>query len=246
VNALISEHLLGYLKLLLRHRGEPVGAYDEVALVYDAFARLWDQHIAAPALAHLYHLLRERIQPGASILDAGAGTGERTRAVLRYSQPKEVVALDASAAMLAVARSKIQDPRVCFAQGDLRHLPFADQTFDAVVCTWAIETLDEPRAAVEEFVRVIKPDGLVLATFCSLPDNRLGKVLAKMTTLSSPLSHLLAEKDHPFHRCNRSSLVQFVGGLTTCAVLARGCAVTNEHLSYASGNEKASERGHQP
>jgi ubiquinone/menaquinone biosynthesis C-methylase UbiE len=233
VDALTYEHLSASLKLLLRHRGEPVGAYDEVASVYDAFARLWDQHIAAPALAYLYHLLQERIQLGASILDAGAGTGERTLAVLRYSQPKEVVALDASAAMLTVARSKIHDPRVCFEQGDLRHLPFADQTFDAVVCTWAIETLDTPRAAVEEFVRVIKPDGLVLATFCSLPNNRLGEMLAKVTTPSSPLSHLLVEKDHPFHRCDRSSLVQFVGGLTTCAVLARCCDITDEHLPCA-------------
>jgi ubiquinone/menaquinone biosynthesis C-methylase UbiE len=249
VDALIYERLSASLKLLGHHRGEPLGAYDEVASVYDAFAKWWDQRIAAPALAHLYHLLQERIQPGASILDAGAGTGERTLAVLRYCQPKEVVALDASAAMLAIARSKIYDPRVRFVQGDSRQLPFTDQTFDVVVCTWVIETLDDPRAAVKEFIRVIKPDGLVLLTFCRLPNNRLGDVLttilAKVTTPDSPLSHLLAEKDHPCHSCDHSSLVQFVGGFTTCAVLTKCSHVTSGHVPCASECKKTGETGHQ-
>ncbi len=45
-------------------------------------------------------------------------------------QSGKVIALDASEAMLDVARSKIEDPRVSFVQGDVRHLPFADDTFD--------------------------------------------------------------------------------------------------------------------
>ncbi|WP_201366122.1 class I SAM-dependent methyltransferase [Dictyobacter formicarum] len=71
----------------------------------------------------------------------------------------------------------VHEPRVCFEQGDIRHLPEADQTFDAVVCIWVIETLDDPRAAVSAFVQGIKLDSLVLATFCRLPNNRLGNAL---------------------------------------------------------------------
>src|SRR5713226_9317852 len=118
--------LATYLKLLSRHRGEAAGAYDEVAAVYDDFTKVWDQHIAAPALHHFNHLIEERVKPGAVVLDAGAGTGERTLALLQHSQPGESIAFDAAGNMLAVARSKIHDSRVSFLQGDVRHLPFVD------------------------------------------------------------------------------------------------------------------------
>jgi 2-polyprenyl-3-methyl-5-hydroxy-6-metoxy-1,4-benzoquinol methylase len=68
---------------------------------------VWDQHIAAPALARVTHLIEQWVQPGAVVLDAGAGTGERTLEVLQHSQPGSVVALDASERMLAVAQVKL-------------------------------------------------------------------------------------------------------------------------------------------
>src|SRR5215471_4360563 len=117
-----------YLKLLHRHRGDAAGAYDEVATVYDDFAKVWDQHITAPALHYFNHLIEERVKPGAVVLDAGAGTGERTLAVLAHSQPGKVIVFDASKGMLAVAESKIHDPRVSFLQDDVRHLPFEDNS----------------------------------------------------------------------------------------------------------------------
>ncbi len=86
-----KEKLAPYLKLLHRHRGEPVGAYDEVSAIYDDFARVWDHQVAAPAQSHIDHLIEERIKPGAVVLDAGAGTGERTLAILAHSQPEVVV-----------------------------------------------------------------------------------------------------------------------------------------------------------
>jgi 2-polyprenyl-3-methyl-5-hydroxy-6-metoxy-1,4-benzoquinol methylase len=48
-----------------------------------------------------------------------------------------------------------------FVQGDVRRLPFDDNTFDVVICTWVVEIMDDPRAVVQEFIRVIKPDGIL-------------------------------------------------------------------------------------
>jgi len=136
--------------------------------------------------------------------------------------------------MLAVAQAKIQNSRVQFVEGDIRDLPFADNTFDVVVCTWTVEIMADPRAVVQEFIRVIKPDGIVIYAFCSLPEGRVGAVLAhilaRVATAQGPLSHLLTEQERPFHRCDRSSLRQFAGGLTTVATVAKCCAVTDALL----------------
>ena len=229
MNAQAVQHLHDYLGLVQLHRGERITTYDGVATAYDGFAQIWDQHIAVGAMARCNQLLAHHITPGVVVLDAGAGTGERTQAILGFGQPQTVVALDASAGMLRVASSKNSDPRVQFLRGDVRHVPFADNTFDVVVCTWVIEILDDPWAAVQEFVRVIKPDGIVIYAFCSLPEGPIGTVLqhviARVGAGSGSLSHLLSEAERPFHQCEQSSLVQFAGGLTTVATVAKCCPI---------------------
>ena len=112
----------------------------------------------------------ECTRPGQTERLLGLHRGEATLTLLRNSQPGTVVGLDASAGMLSVARSKIDHKRVRFLQGDIIGLPFDDNAFAGVSCTWAVEILADPRAAVQEFVRVIKPDGVVIYVFCSLPD----------------------------------------------------------------------------
>src|SRR6266542_1070226 len=229
-----SGKLAAMLRLLRRHRGESVGAHDEVASVYDDFASVWDRHITAPALEHYNRLVEQRVKPGAGILDAGAGTGERTVALLQHTQAGAVIGLDAWRGMLDVARSKIHDSRVRLTLGDLGQLPFRDNTFDVVSCTWAIEIMADPRGAVQELIRVIKADGFVVYVFCSLPEGTLGKVLehviAKASSKQSALSHFLAEDERPFHRCDYSSLRRFVGGLATVATVGKCCRVTDEFL----------------
>jgi len=230
----ITNKLKGFVKLLQLHRGEAVTAYDEVAPVYDSFVKVWDEHIAAPAMAYYNQLITRYVKPGALILDAGAGTGERTLAILAHSQPRKVIALDASVAMLEVARSKISDTRVEFKQGDLSHLLFEDNTFDLVSCSWVIEIMDDPRATVQELLRVIKPEGIVLYAFCSLPEGKIGDILKhildKVVSGTNPLTHLLGQDERPFHQCAHSSLKQFAGGLTTVATVAKCCSITQEAL----------------
>jgi SAM-dependent methyltransferase len=80
------------------------------------------------------------------VLDAGCGTGELTR-ILREECDGTVVGLDADADLLA----SVPGPTV---RGDATRLPFADDTFDLVVCQALLINLPDPAAAVREFARV--------------------------------------------------------------------------------------------
>jgi len=80
------------------------------------------------------------------VLDVGCGTGELTR-VLREESNGDVVGLDADADLLA----SVPGPNV---RGDATRLPFADDSFDLVVCQALLINLPDPVAAVREFARV--------------------------------------------------------------------------------------------
>ncbi len=98
-----------------------------------------------------------------SLLDLGTGTGR----LLELLAPLAVraIGLDASAAMLAVARANLDRAHVANAQvrlGDIQHLPFAKNSFDVVTVHQVLHYLDEPERAIAEAARVLRPGGRLL------------------------------------------------------------------------------------
>jgi len=73
-----------------------------------------------------------------------------------------VAALDASAALLAIARERL--PGADVREGDLEALPYADGAFDAVVAVNSVIFAADPAAALRELARVTRPSGLVVVT----------------------------------------------------------------------------------
>lgn len=53
---------------------------------------------------------------------------------------------------------------------DITAIPEPDASFDAIMCTEVFEHLPEPIGAIQEFSRLLKPDGILIITapFCSL------------------------------------------------------------------------------
>lgn len=89
-------------------------------------------------------------------------------------------------------------------------------------------------ATVPEYVRVNKPDGVVVHAVRSLPVRPVGYVLdavrQHLARKHDPLMHLLADREQPFHRCKRSSIRRCAGGLTTVATVSKCCPITQAHL----------------
>lgn len=102
------------------------------------------------------------LHPGQQVLDAGAGTGEDAQAMAKLVEPfGQVVGLDVSQIMIDEARLRVQDPTlsVRFVQGDLHHMPFADEAFDRCFASRTFQHLEDPKLALAELVRVTKPGG---------------------------------------------------------------------------------------
>ena len=92
-------------------------------------------------------------------LDAGCGTGFLSFELA--GRGHRVTGIDFAPAMLAEARRKAAERGVSirFEEGDAEQLPFAGGTFDLVVSRHVLWTLPHPEAAIDEWVRVLRPGG---------------------------------------------------------------------------------------
>jgi ubiquinone/menaquinone biosynthesis C-methylase UbiE len=119
-----------------------------------------------------FHALNERsfellrISPGAAVLEAGCGTGKDavTLSTLVGSEGR-VVGMDSSQVMLAeaVQRAARAGAPVEFHLGDVQRLAFDDATFDAVRASRLLCHVEEPRRALSEMLRVLRPGGRIVA-----------------------------------------------------------------------------------
>lgn len=105
---------------------------------------------------------RERLnlKPGEKVLDVAAGTAVSTEELAKSGA--WCVACDFSPGMLAAGHGR-DVPKVV---GDGMHLPFADETFDAVTISFGLRNIQDYRRALAEMLRVARPGGrLVICEF---------------------------------------------------------------------------------
>jgi SAM-dependent methyltransferase len=98
-------------------------------------------------------------------LDAGCGDGTYLRAIARSDRvPGRVVGVDISERILATARIAAAPLEVELVRANIEALPFADASFDLVLCTQAIEHLLDPALGAQELARVLAPGGTLVLT----------------------------------------------------------------------------------
>ena len=93
--------------------------------------------------------------------DLGCGTGGIAETLAPFVG--RVIAVDSSAAMLKAARRRLsQLDNVELRRGEMEALPIDDRSLDAALITLVLHHLAEPRRALEEAARVLRPGGKLL------------------------------------------------------------------------------------
>jgi SAM-dependent methyltransferase len=125
----------------------------------------WDEMRALdlPAADVSAALLRLLEGSSGRLLDIGTGTG----ALLEVLAPRVTAALgvDASRAMLALARSRLSRPGLTHCavrQGDMYRLALPDAGFDTVVLQMVLHYAEDPQGALSEAARVLRPGGRIV------------------------------------------------------------------------------------
>ncbi len=101
--------------------------------------------------------------PIGSLLDLGTGTGRMLQ--LFAPRASRAVGVDASHAMLAVARANLERaklPRAELRQGDIYALPFGRNAFDVVIVHQVLHFLDDPARALREASAALAPGGRMI------------------------------------------------------------------------------------
>lgn len=133
--------------------------FDNIAPKYDLLNHVLSMKIDVIWRKNLVKWLKEN-QPQ-KILDVATGTGDLAIAIEKETQ-SNIVGLDLSQQMLNVGIEKIKNlglsQKIEMMKGDAEHLPFEDNTFDAVSCAFGVRNFENLEQGLKELRRVVKPE----------------------------------------------------------------------------------------
>jgi ubiquinone/menaquinone biosynthesis C-methylase UbiE len=111
------------------------------------------------------------LQSGDLVLDLGCGEGRHVISIYMEADVNSI-GVDLSLPDLKTARSRFgdfeeidnQNKSLALSSASALQLPFADSTFDKVICSEVLEHIPDYKTAIEEITRVLKPGGLFCAS----------------------------------------------------------------------------------
>lgn len=181
--------------------------YNQLAAIYD---QRWKSYIAN-TLSFLKTWAE--ISPTDTILDVACGTGEFEQLLLDEYSLQQIVGVDISEKMLAIAKQKcIAYPQASFQIASASNLPFDNDSFDVIVSANSFHYFDDPLAALKEMRRVLKPDGKVIILdwcrdylFCQICDVILQVFdpAHQQCYTQNEFHRLLEDADFTINRTNR-------------------------------------------
>ncbi len=191
---------------------------------YDGLASGWENEYKSDIFGVRLRLLSGMIPSGLqgqTWVDAGCGTGTISR-WLAAERGATVLAIDGSDHMLSHA---LPARGVEYRKADIVRTSLPDESCDGIVCSSVLEYLPFPEVALEEFHRILKPGGVLLA---SVPNRALSIRIPVMLIywLTRPLGtkRRFAYLDHSKHSYSATQFSAALGsnGFATERVIEYG------------------------
>ena len=169
--------------------GAAPGAIQPAANVqemFDSIAGRYDllNHVLSAGIDRLWWWRAARIfgatlaRPEAQILDLCCGTGDMTRALLKYRPSKSstgpLLAVDFSHKMLSIGRDKYHDDNILWIEADALHLPLHSSSMDLISSAFGFRNLASYEDGLAELFRVLRPGGQIGILECNQPAGVVG------------------------------------------------------------------------
>ncbi len=155
--------------------------------LWGAAARDWAE-LQEPKHVPVWEAMLDAAKVGQGTHFFDAGCGGAGASVLAAQRGAHVSGLDASEALIAIARERV--PLGDFRVGDLEALPYRENAFGAVIAALSVQYAADPIAALRELKRVCAPEGHLVISTWGLPEHCEQRVVFKAVrdTLPSPPS----------------------------------------------------------
>lgn len=179
---------------------------------YAAWADSYDApgNVTVVLEEEIVHALLSELPAVSSVLDAGCGTGRHTAYLAERGH--DIVGIDSSPEMLALAAAKV--PTARFELAELERIPLPDSSMDAAVCGLVLSHARDIRPAVAELVRVLRPGGRLLV---SNPHPFATGLLDWRATVSDSSGTLAVIPEYPH------SHSEYVTAFTAAGLRIAGC-----------------------
>lgn len=149
-----------------------------IAAMFDAIADRYDllNHVLSGGLDRWWRVRAVRalrLDGGETVLDLCTGTADLAIALARGGGAARVVAVDFAARMLDHAARKLAarglDGRIRLVRGDAMDVPLPMAAVDAAAIAFGIRNVEDPRRALRELHRVVRPGGRVAVLEFGMP-----------------------------------------------------------------------------
>lgn len=169
---------------------------------WQRFAKLYSP-IMEKSSARLYRDICDRIRPNLNremnVLELACGTGQLSYPLSGRVRLWETT--DFSDAMIVEAKKRNTSRRLHFSVQDATALPYAPESFDAVVISNALHIMPHPEKALSEIWRVLKPGGLLFAPTFIHGESTGFRLRVKLMELAG---------FHTYHKWNAEEFTAFI------------------------------------
>jgi demethylmenaquinone methyltransferase / 2-methoxy-6-polyprenyl-1,4-benzoquinol methylase len=190
--------------------------------MFDRVARRYDltNHILSFGRDFFWRRRAAEIVAGwnpACVLDLATGSGDLALALQHKIPRAQIVGLDFSNAMLALARGKGVRH---FIVGDATQLPLAEQSFDAVTVAFGLRNVRDWAAALREMRRVLTSAGHLLVLDFSLPPKPILHFLYRFYLRRIlPFASAIITREKEAYQYLGSSIENFPSGRAMCDLI---------------------------